>query len=96
VFIVDAEGHKAQVHFGLGQKFWRQGYMAEPGSVVVEWLMKQRLQRIWAVCDLHNHGSSKVLEKLGFKNEGVLQKWLVLPSFGNIARDCYIYARIQD
>lgn len=94
VFIVDIEGHKAQIHFGLGQNFWRQGYMTEGGSIVVEWLMKQpELQRIWAVCDTDNYGSIKILDKLGFKNEGILQKWLVLPSFGKDARDCYVYGR---
>lgn len=97
VFIVMIDEHKAQVHFGIGRKFWRQGYMTELGAVAIEWLMKQpELQRIWAVCDLFNNGSIKVLENLGFEREGILQKWLVLPAFGEIARDCYVYARTEN
>ncbi len=94
VFLVSIDGHKAQIHFGVGRNFWRQGYTTESGYTVVQWLLTQlRLQRIWTVCDLHNYGSIKVLENLGFQNEGILRKWLVLPAFGDSARDCYIFAR---
>lgn len=34
---------------------------------------------------------SRVLESNGFKKEDLLRNWLVLPAFGNTARDCYIY-----
>lgn len=93
VFLIISEGHKAQIHFGIGREFWKQGLVTECANVVIEWLMKQpQLQRIWTVCDLLNYGSIKILEKLGFQREGILQKWLILPAFGDQARDCYMYA----
>ncbi|MDR3492708.1 MAG: GNAT family protein, partial [Gammaproteobacteria bacterium] len=70
-----------------------KGLMSEAGKVVIEWLKSQAsVQRIWAASDLDNMSSIKLLEKLDFKREGILKKWLIFPAFGSIARDCYIYA----
>jgi [ribosomal protein S5]-alanine N-acetyltransferase len=47
------------------------------------------LYRIWAACDVDNHGSARVLGKLGMRREGLLRQsrrrqgeW----------RDSYLYA----
>ncbi len=96
VFLVESEGHKAEIHYGISPSFEGQGLITEAGHAVVSWLLCQsNLQRVWAICDLSNQGSINVLEKLGFNREGVLRKWLTLPSFGcSSARDCYMYARV--
>lgn len=96
VFLVEIEGHKAQIHYGISRAFEGKGFITEAGNAAVDWLLRQsNLQCIWAVCDLSNQGSIKVLEKLGFNREGVLRKWLILPYFGSCsARDCYMYARV--
>ena len=96
IFLVELDAHKAQVHYGIARPFESQGFITEAGNAAVQWLLSQsELQRIWAVCDLENKSSIKVLEKMGFENEGILKKWLTLPSFDNhSARDCYIYALI--
>jgi len=95
IFIANIDGHKAEVHFGIRREFWRQGFTTEFIQAASDWLMSEgKLQRIWAVCDLENIGSIKTLENSGFKKEGTLQGWLVLPSFGETARDCYVYARV--
>ena len=95
VFLVSEDGqHKAEIHYGIGRLFCQQGFATEVCQVAVQWLMTQpKLQRIWAVCDLLNYGSIKVLENNGFQREGILRNWLQLPAFGNTARDCYIYAQ---
>lgn len=95
-FIVMEEGHKVQIHYGIGTNFQGQGLITEAGNAIIDWLRKQpEIQRIWTVCDLDNIASMRVLEKLGFKKEGILEKWLLLPSFGDQARDCSIYAFTQ-
>ena len=92
VFLVEREEHRAQIHYGISSNFSDQGLITEAGLAIVSWLLAQKsIQRIWTVCDLENHSSIRVLNKLGFKNEGILQKWLSLPAFGQTARDCYIY-----
>ncbi len=95
VFLVEIEGHKV-IHYGISRAFEGKGFITEAGHAAVDWLLCQSdLQRVWTICDLENQGSINVLEKLGFNREGVLRKWLTLPSFEcSSARDCYIYARI--
>lgn len=97
LFIVNLEGHKAQIHFGIRKEFWNKGLTTELLNIGVDWLLSSEIvQRVWAVCDLKNIGSFKTLEKSGFKREGILRKWLVLPALSKSARDCYIYSRINE
>lgn len=94
VFIVDVDNHKAQIHYGIGKKFWGNGFITEACFAVTEWLSQDsQIQRIWAVCDLLNAGSIKVLENVQYQKEGLLKNWLVLPAFGELARDCLVYSR---
>ncbi len=83
----------AQIHFGISSNYTNQGFITEAAGEVVRWLMSQKeIKRIWAVCDLSNQGSKRVLEKIGFKNEGILEQKLILPAFNYLKRDCYFYA----
>lgn len=64
--------------------------------LLITWLLEQpAIQRVWAVSDLQNYSSIKILEKLSFQNEGILRKWLVLPVFNNQSRDCYVFSKIS-
>lgn len=93
VFVVIPDGHKTEIHFGIGERFWGRGLVAEAGAAAVQALWQSpAVQKIWTVCDVEHTGSRRVLEKLGFQCEGTLQKWLVLPAFGNTARDCYVFS----
>lgn len=95
VFIVDIENHKAQIHYGIGKRFWGNGFVTEACYAVTEWLSQHpQIQKIWAVCDLLNVGTIKVLEKVQYQKEGLLRNWLILPAFGESARDCLVYSRI--
>jgi ribosomal-protein-alanine N-acetyltransferase len=90
------ESYKAEIHYGIARNFWKQGLTTELSHLAIEWLMSQpELQRIWAVCDLDNYGSIKILEQIGFEREGILRNWLRLPAFGNSVRDCFIYAKTR-
>lgn len=92
LFLVEIEEHKAQIHYGISSIFQNQGFVTEAGKKIITWLKNQpTLQRIWAVCDIENDASIKILEKLGFQREGILYRWLKLPAFNHQARDCYCY-----
>jgi ribosomal-protein-alanine N-acetyltransferase len=97
VFIVCLqESYKAEIHYGISRHFWKKGLTTELSHLATEWLISQpNLKRIWAVCDLDNSGSIKVLENIGFKREGLLQNWLRLPAFEDAIRDCFIYAKTR-
>jgi len=92
LFVVIPDGHKVEIHYGIAQRLWGKGLVAEAASAAVSFLRSlPEVERIWTVCDVDNHGSRRVLEKIGFQQEGLLRKWLKLPAYGNAARDCWIF-----
>lgn len=94
IFLVELEDTStAQIHYGICPDCSRKGFITEAGRAVVQWLIYQKnTKRIWTACDLTHKGSIRVLEKLGFQNEGIHKKRLHLPALGDSPRDCYIYA----
>ncbi|MGF6646193.1 GNAT family N-acetyltransferase [Paraburkholderia sp. GAS82] len=93
LFVVIPHGHKTEIHYGIGERFWGQGLVAEAGRAALSALWRNpATQRIWTVCDPENTGSRRVLEKLGLQCEGTLKKWLLLPAFGEEARDCLVFS----
>ena len=51
--------------------------------------------RIWAVCDLDNFASARVLEKAGMQREGVLRRYILHPNISSEPRDVYCYATVR-
>jgi RimJ/RimL family protein N-acetyltransferase len=81
----------------LARPFWRQGFMSEALNVVVDWAFTiPSVFRVWAVCDLENGASARLLERNGFRQEGVLVKWSLHPNVSEIPRDCYCYAQTRN
>jgi [ribosomal protein S5]-alanine N-acetyltransferase len=67
----------ASVGYWIGEEFARQGYMAETLTAVVDYSFKKLdLSRIEAGCLPENAPSRALLEKSGFKYEGVAQSYL--------------------
>jgi RimJ/RimL family protein N-acetyltransferase len=85
--------HKADLGYVLARAYWNKGYATEATKAVVEWALAQKeIYRVWAVCDVKNLASARVLEKVGMSKEGVLRRWLIHPSSSEAPRDCYCYA----
>ena len=94
--IVNIEQSGIQLGYVLAQPFWGNGYMTESLKKIIDWSLKQRdIYRVWAVCDLENLASAKVMEKVGMQKEGTLRRWVRLPYFGEKPRDCYSYSIIK-
>ncbi len=71
--------HKtAELGYWLGPRFWNHGYMTEAGKLVLNFAFRKlKLHRVSANVFTDNLGSQRVLEKLGFKKEGVSrERWL--------------------
>ena len=80
----------------LARKFWGKGYMTESLKKIINWAFEQDdIFRIWAICDIENIASSRVMEKSGMQREGILRRWLKLSYFGDIPRDCYCYSIVK-
>lgn len=58
-------------------------------SSIKEIFKDESIKRIWAVCDVENITSKRVMEKVGMHYEGLLKSWLVHPNMGAEPRDCH-------
>ncbi len=90
------EEFKADVGYVLGREFWSHGYMSEALDAIVQWWREQpSLYRLWAICDVDNIGSARVMEKAGLQREGRLRREIVHPAISPEPRDCYIYSIVK-
>ncbi len=88
--------HRVDLGYGLARRYWGQGYTTEAVAAIMDWAWQQPpIYRIWAVCDVENHGSARVLEKVGMQREGVLRRWIMHPNRSDEPRDCYCYAKTR-
>jgi ribosomal-protein-alanine N-acetyltransferase len=80
----------------LARPFWGQGFMSEALAAIVEWAFSvPSVFRVWAVCDLENDASARLLERNGFNQEGILRNWSLHPNVSDTPRDCYCYAKTR-
>ena len=90
-------GFKCDLGYVLARPYWGQGIVAEAGRAVVDLALADAdVYRVWAVCDVDNHASARVMEKLGMQLEGVLRRWVVHPNVSPEPRDSLCYARVRD
>ena len=81
----------------VARAYWRCGFMTEALGAVVDWAFAQpNIFRVWAVCDVDNEASARLLERNGFHQEGILRKWSLHPNVSDVPRDCYCYAKTRD
>ncbi|KAI3469591.1 hypothetical protein Pfo_026254 [Paulownia fortunei] len=71
---------RAELGYVVASDYWGKGIATRAvkmaaNAVFVEW---GHLERLEAVVDVENPGSQRVLEKAGFKREGVLRKYYLL------------------
>ncbi|MFS0671774.1 GNAT family N-acetyltransferase [Ornithinibacillus sp. 179-J 7C1 HS] len=68
---------RAEVGFELHPNFWRRGILTEALNSVLEFgFVEMGLHRIGAITFPENDASNSLLEKVGFKHEGVLRGYL--------------------
>ena len=89
-------GHRLDLGYGIARRYWGQGYTTEAVAGIVDWAWQQpTIYRVWAVCDVENQASARVMEKVGMQREGVLRRWIMHPNRSDEPRDCYCYARTK-
>lgn len=87
---------RAEVGYVLARQHWGQGIMTEAARALVDWALSQpQIYRVWAVCDVENAASARVLEKVGMQREGILRRYIMHPNVSNEPRDCYCYAIVK-
>ncbi len=93
---VRADAHRWELGYVLARSNWGKGYMTEAVKGLVHWAFQQpAIFRVWAVCDVDNLASARVMEKAGMKREGTLRRWSVHPNVSDEPRDSYCYAIVK-
>ncbi|NDI35335.1 GNAT family N-acetyltransferase [Chengkuizengella sediminis] len=83
---------KAEIGYELHPSFWGKGIAAEAITEVLEYSFQELdLFRIGAITFPDNVASNKLLEKLGFTNEGLLRGYL----YHNKPHDAFIYSLLK-
>lgn len=69
------EGHKAEIGYWLAEKYWGRGIMTQAVKLITKFgFEKLKLRRIYVHAFFFNKASMRVLEKAGYKFEGILRK----------------------
>ena len=96
MMIARVVGEKWELGYVLARRYWGRGYMTEAIKGLVAWALNQKgIYRIWAVCDVENLASARVMEKVGMQKEGTLRRWSVHPNLSPEPRDSYCYAIVK-
>jgi [ribosomal protein S5]-alanine N-acetyltransferase len=91
------EGSRVNLGYVLARSSWGQGFMTEAAAAVVSWAFSlPEIYRVWALCDVDNAASARVLEKVGMTREGTLKQFGIHPNISAVPRDCYSYAVTRD
>uniref|UniRef100_A0A0D9VX61 N-acetyltransferase domain-containing protein n=1 Tax=Leersia perrieri TaxID=77586 RepID=A0A0D9VX61_9ORYZ len=88
----DEGGHRANLGYALAHGVWGRGIASKAIKMVVARVFDEvaGLERLEAITDVDNVRSQRVLEKAGFKREGVLRRYIVLRN-GEVT-DAVIYS----
>jgi ribosomal-protein-alanine N-acetyltransferase len=69
----------AEIGYELHSDYWRQGIMTEALTAMLDFCYGERfffrLNRVQALTELENQASMRLLQKLGFQEEGVLRAY---------------------
>jgi [ribosomal protein S5]-alanine N-acetyltransferase len=72
---INKRHNKGEIGYWLGKPFWNKGYCTEAGEVIIKFGFEELgLNRIYADAFTKNPASSKVMQKLGLKYEGLLKQ----------------------
>ena len=79
LFQFNDQNRRAEIGYLLNRKYWRRGLMHQALGAIIDFAFNTLdLHRIEADVDTQNIGSLGLLEKLGFKREGLFrERWFV-------------------
>jgi ribosomal-protein-alanine N-acetyltransferase len=88
--------YRADIGYGIAQQYWGNGYATEAAKIIIKWALEQEsIYRVWAICDVENLASTRVMEKAGMQKEGILRRFVLHPNIHNEPRDCYCYSIVK-
>lgn len=93
LFEIDLGSRRAEVGYGLAPLHWGHGYAQEAVRALLAYAFGPLdLNRVQADIDPANQASGRLLERMGFKFEGVLrERWIV----AGVVSDSAMYGLLQ-
>lgn len=77
------------IGYCFGKESWGKGYATEAAGAVIKYAFKKlSMHKMFAVCDVDNKASARVLEKVGMRKEGHLLEDIKIKGRW---RDSYLY-----
>ena len=75
LYLYSEKNKRAELGYDLAREHWGNGYMTEAVSEVIRYgFIELGLNRIEATVDTRNTNSYRLLERVGFKREGLLRQ----------------------
>ena len=75
----DLNNRTCEIGYNIGRKYWNNGYATEAIKAVIDYLFElDMFDTITAQCFEYNLASSRVLEKNGFKKDGILRNSYII------------------
>jgi [ribosomal protein S5]-alanine N-acetyltransferase len=72
---IDRDDNHAEIGYWIGKPYWGKGYCTEAARRVVEFAFEEmNLNRIYAYHFTRNPASGRVMQKIGMRQEGLLQQ----------------------
>ncbi|WP_430535313.1 GNAT family protein [Listeria rocourtiae] len=72
---IDSMNRSGCLGYALNKDYWGNGYMTEAGLAILDLAFQTlQLERVFAMHDVRNPASGKVMERLGMTYEGTLRK----------------------
>lgn len=89
----NCENARAEIGYELDDKYWRNGYMLEALSALINYGFEEyKLNRIEAKVEINNLPSQNLLERLGFIKEGTLREY---EKSNDIYQDIVMYSMLK-
>ncbi|WP_409253879.1 GNAT family N-acetyltransferase [Bacillus sp. SCS-153A] len=84
---------KAEIGFEIHPDFWSNGYTSEAAHAVINYAFERLgLFRMGAITFLQNNASISLLEKMGFKKEGILRGFIYQ---NGVSNDTNVFSLLQ-
>ncbi len=94
---VDASKGTAEIGYSIAREHWGRGLVSEAATAVLDWAFNEfDLAKITALADLANTRSSRVMEKLGMRRDGVLRSERPSDADPGTRQDMVVYSVLRD
>ncbi|MGR5132179.1 GNAT family N-acetyltransferase [Vibrio alfacsensis] len=82
------ENSISEIHFGISSHYQGKGYATQACKLGIDYLTSRGIDQIHTAPYIGHKASIRVLEKCGFKRQGVLKEHAIFPALGDCSQDC--------